>query len=152
MLIHCPHCGADTPLIAALQDDAARELVGLLASEPALFAATINYLSLFKPAKSRLSWTRALDLTKSALELDANKARLAAAMIKTTEAIRAKSGKQLKNHNYLTQVLSDLGPTGSVPGSADLQVGISVAPTSRSAKQPPQSKTAAAVQSLNDLR
>ena len=147
MLIHCPACGTDFPLVAALQDDAARELVGLLASEPALFAATINYLSLFKPAKSRLSWTRALDLTKSALELEPNRAQLAAAMIKTAEAIRAKSGKQLKNHNYLKQVLE-------APPGASLGAQASRLPCKQSCAAPAstQSKTATAVQSLNDLR
>ena len=159
MLIHCPACGTDFPLAAALQDDAARELVGLLASDPALFTATINYLGLFKPAKSRLSWGRALDLTKSALELEPNRAQLAAAMIKTAEAIRAKGGKQLKNHNYLKQVLTDLAPTGSATVAPSWSGAPSCTRQEASAaslpsqfNQQPQSKTAAAVQSLNDLR
>ena len=150
MLIHCPACGTDFPLAAALQDDAARELVGLLAPDPALFTATINYLGLFKPAKSRLSWGRALDLTKSALELEPNRAQLAAAMTKTAEAIRAKGGKQLKNHNYLKQVLTVAPSSSGAPSCTRQEASAASLPSQFN--QLPQSKTAAAVQSLNDLR
>ncbi len=103
----CPVCHAHLALDAIVQDDAARELLALLASLDAdLARAIVSYLALWRPVKQDLAWHRALRLARETLALDADAARLAAALVHTVEAIRAKGAQPpLRSHGYLRRVI-----------------------------------------------
>ena len=109
MLGRCPVCHAHISLEAVCQDEAGRELLGLLATLPGETGrALVQYLGLFRPEKRDLANDRALRLAREALALSADPARLARAMSETVEALRAKGGGPLRNHNYLRRVLEGL--------------------------------------------
>ena len=119
MLGRCPVCHSQISLEAVCQDEAGRELLGLLASLPGdTSRALVQYLGLFRPEKRDLSNDRALRLAREALALCADSLRLSAAMSETVEAIRAKSGAvPMKNHNYLRRVLEGM------PAAMPVQAG-----------------------------
>lgn len=106
----CPACHAHLALDAVAADDAARELLGLLAPLPGdLGRALVLYLALFRPARQDLRWERALRLARDVLALEADANRLCAALEVTVEAIRAKGGAlPLRNHAYLQRVAEQL--------------------------------------------
>lgn len=110
MLGRCPVCHSQISLEAVCQDEAGRELLGVLANLPGEASrALVQYLGLFRPEKRDLSNDRALRLAREALALCADSLRLSAAMSETVEAIRAKSGAvPMKNHNYLRRVLDGM--------------------------------------------
>ena len=110
MLGRCPVCHSQISLEAVCQDEAGRELLGLLANLPGETSrALVRYLGLFRPEKRDLSNDRALRLAREVLALCADSLRLSAAMSETVEAIRAKSGAvPMKNHNYLRRVLEGM--------------------------------------------
>ena len=110
MLGRCPVCHSQISLEAVCQDEAGRELLGILANLPGEASrALVQYLGLFRPEKRDLSNDRALRLAREALALCADSLRLSAAMSETVEAIRAKSGAvPMKNHNYLRQIVWQL--------------------------------------------
>ena len=114
MLGRCPVCHSQISLEAVCQDEAGRELLGLLANLPGETSrALVQYLGLFRPEKRDLSNDRALRLAREVLALCADSLRLSAAMAETVEAIRAKSGAvPMKNHNYLRRVLEGMPETG----------------------------------------
>jgi hypothetical protein len=59
MQISCPCCHTRFGLEAALADDAAREMMGLLAQLPAELSRPLAaYLGLFRPAARALAWDR----------------------------------------------------------------------------------------------
>ena len=102
----CPVCHAHIQLEAVAQDEAARELLALLAGAPGdLSRALVAYLGLFRAAKRDLSHDRAVRLAREVLALCTDSVRLATALAGTVESIRAKGGGPLKNHNYLARVL-----------------------------------------------
>lgn len=104
-----PVCHNHIALEAITQDDAARELLGLLAAAPEdLGRALVAYLGLWRPAKQDLRWDRALRLAREVLALESDPARLAWALAETVEAIRAKGGQTpIKSHGYLRRVLEN---------------------------------------------
>jgi len=113
MILSCPCCHARWPLEAALEDEAGRELLGLVAGQPVtLSRPLVSYLGLFRSPKRALSWERALRLAHEALELDGDGEALAAALSQTVEAIWAKREREparpLTNHNYLRRVLETI--------------------------------------------
>ena len=110
MLGRCPVCHSQISLEAVCQDEAGRELLGILANLPGEASrALVQYLGLFRPEKRDLSNDRALRLAREALALAPDCLRLSAAMSETVEAIRAKSGAvPMKNHNYLRRVLEGM--------------------------------------------
>ena len=110
MLGRCPVCHSQISLEAVCQDEAGRELLGILANLPGEASrALVQYLGLFRPEKRDLSNDRALRLAREVLALCADSLRLSAAMSETVEAIRAKSGAvPMKNHNYLRRVLEGM--------------------------------------------
>lgn len=116
MLGRCPVCHAHLQLEAIVQDEAARELLGVLSAlEATLARALVGYLGLFRPAKQDLRWDRALRLAREVLALEPDAARLAWALAETTEAIRAKGGQTpIKSHGYLTRVLESAPPSAAV--------------------------------------
>ena len=119
MLGRCPVCHSQISLEAVCQDEAGRELLGILANLPGEASrALVQYLGLFRPEKRDLSNDRALRLAREALALCADSLRLSAAMSETVEAIRAKSGAvPMKNHNYLRRVLEGM------PAAMPVQAG-----------------------------
>ena len=139
--LHCPNCFVElTPdtLAAACEDDATREYLGLFNTHSwELLRPLSAYIGLFRPKKSRLSWSRALKLAQEVLAMDdvhgstsvagagrtgaTNDVRMSAALIETTEAMRVKQRegrfKPLTNHNYLLRVLESL-PASIQPATA----------------------------------
>lgn len=117
----CPICHSHIQLEALIQDDAGSELLGLLSGlgRP-LARPLVQYLGLFRPAKSDLSNARALRLAQETLEL-ADRDSLVAALQDTIRSIHDKRtrGKvqPLKNHNYLKQVLATVAPEARKPAA-----------------------------------
>lgn len=139
-ICRCPVCHAHIALDAIVQDDAARELLALLAALDAdLARALVGYLALWRPAKQDLSWTRALRIARETLALDADAARLAAALSDTIDGLRAKGGQQpLRSHGYLRRVIE--GAQATAPHAAAVQTP--------HARRAPASRTAEAMRRL----
>ncbi len=146
MILHCPCCHAQFSVETIIQDEAARELLGLKGTLP---PATFSYLALFRSEKRALSWERALRLAKEIIDngqwtMDncqpstVNYQLLNEAMMETVEALRGKGKGPLKNHNYLKRVLES---RSSIAETQDL--------ASLSASRPGTSKTDAAINSLD---
>lgn len=115
----CPICHSHIQLEALIQDDAGSELLGLLSGlgRP-LARPLVQYLGLFRPAKSDLSNARALRLAQETLEL-ADRDSLVAALQDTIRSIHDKRTRgqvqPMKNHNYLKQVLATVAPEARKP-------------------------------------
>lgn len=142
MIIICPHCHTPTPLDACVEDGAARELHALLPSAGVAAGPLIVYLGLFKPRKQALRWTRAVQLAREVLDLEADRARLAAALNATAESLRDKrqapGWKPLTNHRYLLAVLDGIGDA------------VTPAPAAQGADKP-KSKAAQAADALSRI-
>lgn len=116
MRLRCPVCHAEAALEAWAEDEAARELMGLLAGlDAALGRPLVAYLGLFRSRSRALAWDRALRLAREALAL-ADSAVLAEALSETTEAMRMKREagdiRPLENHNYLKRVIESVAARG----------------------------------------
>lgn len=117
-LCRCPTCHARIDLEAAVQDEAGRELLAIMARlEPDLAKALIQYLGLFRPPKSDLTNARAVKLAEQVLCIDSGPA-MQHALLETVQAMRAKAQeagfKRLQNHNYLESVLTSVRAKGVV--------------------------------------
>ncbi len=119
----CPVCHSHIQLEALIQDDAGSELLGLLSGlgRP-LARPLVQYLGLFRPAKSDLSNARALKLAQETIALG-DRDTVTAALHDTIKSLHEKrlNGQvtPLKNHNYLRQVMATIAPSGaSAPTSA----------------------------------
>lgn len=116
-LARCPVCHARIGLDAVVQDEAGRELLGLLVKlDIEAGAALVGYISLFRSASRDLSNAKALLLAEGALALG-DLPQVVVAMRKTAEALQGKGGKPLSNHNYLKQVIDDM-TVGGLPMAA----------------------------------
>lgn len=118
MRLRCPVCHAEAALEAWVEDDAAREMMGLLSALDATLARPlVAYLGLFRSGSRALSWERALRIARDVLALDANALRLAAALSQTVEQLRVKRDagdvRPLTGHNYIKRVLEGM-PSGAV--------------------------------------
>ncbi len=149
MQLNCPCCHARFPFEAALQDDAAREVNGLLvAMQPQLLRPLISYIGLFRAAGRQLAWDRAQRLMVETLNLAPfDVPALAAALVETVAAMdekRAQAGwKPLGNHNYLKRVLeSTTARQGAAAPAGDLVA----------ARAAPKSKTGQAVVALENMK
>ncbi|WP_328184658.1 hypothetical protein [Marinobacter sp. OP 3.4] len=117
----CPICHSHIQLEALIQDDAGSELLGVLSGlgRP-LARPLVQYLGLFRPAKSDLSNARALKLAQETLAL-ADRDSLTAALQDTIRSLHEKrqrgETKPLKNHNYLKQVLATVAPEARRPAA-----------------------------------
>ena len=112
-LSRCPVCHSNLHLDALTNDEAAKEILSMLAPMDGGFArALVAYIALFRPAKSDLSFSRALKLSKEVLQLSPNKDWLRAALeetiIKLQQARSQGQHRQLTNHNYLKKVLESV--------------------------------------------
>lgn len=148
MRIKCPSCFAEFDLLSALDSEAGRSLMGLLAKlDPSLSRPLVAYLSLFRSASRALSWDRALKLAEEVLALDADKVQLSTALAKAVEILRDKQAaggwKPMSNHNYLKRVLE------GVSAQAETVV---ITPLKQESKPVYKSKTAAALMSLEGLK
>lgn len=113
MRLRCPVCHAEAALEAWAEDEAAREMMGLLSGlEATLGRALVAYLGLWRSPSRALSWERALRLAREVLALEPDAARLAAALSQTVEQLRGKreagDGRALSSHGYLTRVLEGM--------------------------------------------
>ena len=136
----CPVCHSHISVEPIVQDDAGRELLGLLATLDAdLARPLVAYLGLFRPEKQDLRNVRALQLARDVLALSAPGPRLAQALTETVESLRAKAGTPLKNHNYLRRVLDNTPQTLNALATA-------------SRATPRASKTADALNALEHLK
>lgn len=149
MRLRCPVCHAEAALEAWAEDEAAREMMALLAGLDAeLGRPLVAYLGLFRSASRALSWDRALRLAREVLALCPDSARLAAALVVTVEQLRAKRDagdvRPLTNHNYLKRVLEGVPEGGAV-------VAVHGRPCSAGQKKP-SSATMDAVQRLEHIK
>lgn len=157
MLLTCPACHARYSLDLILQDEAARELLSLSGQVGRAWPALVRYLGLFRSESRPLAWDRALRLAQEALEIPADPAALETALIETVDALRAKGGKPLKNHNYLKRVLENI-PVGAAPcgrpaGNAEaVEIMDAVGQPHGVAPTAPTSKTARAIGRLEQWK
>jgi len=124
MQITCPSCHARYHLDAALEDEAARELMALLAALPReVSRPLVQYLSLFRARTRALSWDRALRLARDTVAQHGDADVLGRALAETVEAMRAKqeqSGwRPLTSHNYLARVLESTTPQAPRPAQGE---------------------------------
>ncbi|MBF0165652.1 MAG: hypothetical protein HQM01_14310 [Magnetococcales bacterium] len=135
MLLTCPACGCQASSELWQNDNDARDVFALYASLPAeVQGETLRYLALFRPGKSKLSWSRAKRLMTELRDLviagdvvHDRKPRClctpsvwAAAMAQMVER-RDKITRPLPNHNYLVVVAYDMAQAaqeGSVQSPA----------------------------------
>jgi hypothetical protein len=106
----CPVCHSHIQLDALIQDEAGRQLLGLMSKLGYQLAPVlVSYLGLFRPAKQDLSNGRALNLAQETLALTSNQPLLAEALRETVQSIHNKrhqgENKPLANHNYLKRVM-----------------------------------------------
>lgn len=110
----CPVCHHHVNLEAVAQDEAAREMMAVVARlTPAIATSCLSYLGLFRPFKSDLNNGRALRLLTEVLDMTNNSQALCQALDQTVSNIansRNESGdsKPLSNHKYLTKVLTSI--------------------------------------------
>lgn len=137
----CPACHAHLDLSTLVQDEAARELLALMAGLDAeIGRALVLYLGLFKPAKQDLRWDRALRLCREALALSPYPTVLARAIEDTVEAIRSKGGAlPIRDHAYLRKVIAARDAM-----AAAVQSNV----RAESAQRVPSSRTSAAMLAL----
>ncbi|WIX34936.1 hypothetical protein QO259_09960 [Salinicola sp. JS01] len=112
--IRCPACHTHLTLEQIAEDEALRELMGVLADLPReVSRPLVAYLGLFRGKSRSTAYERQLRLAREALALAADTSLVGAALSETVEAIRAKrdsgENKPLTNHNYLKRVLESLG-------------------------------------------
>ncbi|GAB4173815.1 MAG: hypothetical protein Fur0039_15430 [Rhodocyclaceae bacterium] len=122
MRLRCPVCHAEAALEAWAEDDAAREMMGLLAGlDATLGRALAAYLGLFRSKSRALAWERAVRLAREVLALGVDEAVLAQALSDTVEAMRVKREagdiRPLENHNYLKRVAETVAARGAASGA-----------------------------------
>ena len=105
MILTCFCCNASGSIEAFSADSAASDFANLAGNlQPSTWRALLGYLGLFRTNR-KLAFGKALRLAQETLALDTDQARLEIAMIETVEALRQRTSKPLKNHNYLKRVL-----------------------------------------------
>ena len=96
-LCRCPICHSDIHLDALLEDDAGREMLGLISNLGSRNArALVSYIGLFRPERSALSNGRALRLMKDVLEMYQPSPLLAHALNETVQAVM-KNRRETRN-------------------------------------------------------
>lgn len=129
-LCRCPVCHSDIHLDALLEDDAGREMLGIITNLRGDNArALVSYIGLFRPEKSALSNGRALKLMQEVLEMYQPSPLLAHALNETVQAVmknrrETRNIQALSNHNYLKKVYEGAKPLFAVvrnEGKAEMQ-------------------------------
>ena len=108
-LCRCPVCHSDIHLDQLLEDEAGREILGLLTElKYGVARPLVSYIALFRPDKSALSNSRAVKLMREVLDLfPVQKKRR-----------ESRNLAPLNNHRYLMQVMETNRPLFSGTGSA----------------------------------
>lgn len=115
-LCRCPVCHSEIHLDQLLEDDAGKELLGLVSGLKSEIARPlVNYIALFRPAKSALSNSRSVKLIREVLDMYPQTPLLAHALNETVQSVSKKRREQtnmtqLTNHNYLKQVYDSQAP------------------------------------------
>ena len=119
-LCRCPVCHSDIHLDALLEDDAGREMLGIITNLRGDNArALVSYIGLFRPEKSALSNGRALKLMQEVLEMYQPSPLLAHALNENVQAVmknrrETRNIQALSNHNYLKKVYEGAKPLFAV--------------------------------------
>jgi len=156
MQLTCPCCHAHVPLEAALQDEAGRELVAMLAAmRPTLALPLVHYLGFFRPLRQQLGWGRSLRLAHEVVALHPEDTdRLMLALLEASRGLddkRAQPGwKPLGNHNYLKRVLESVqARTNGLTDGPGAAVVATAAPAGTKA---PRSQAGGALVALEGMR
>ncbi|WP_233115143.1 hypothetical protein [Aggregatibacter actinomycetemcomitans] len=119
-LCRCPICHSDIHLDALLEDDAGREMLGIITNLRGDNArALVSYIALFRPEKSALSNARALKLMQEVLEMYQPSPLLSHALTETVNGVmknrrESRNVVSLTNHNYLKKVYEGAKPLFAV--------------------------------------
>ena len=123
-LCRCPVCHSDIHLDQLLEDEAGREILGLLTElKYGVARPLVSYIALFRPDKSALSNSRAVKLMREVLDLFPPSQLLAHCLSETVNSVQKKRRESrnlapLNNHRYLMQVMETNRPLFSGTGSA----------------------------------
>lgn len=119
-LCRCPVCHSDIHLDALLEDDAGREMLGIITNLRGDNArALVSYIALFRPEKAALSNGRALKLMREVLDMYQPSQLLSHALIETANGVmknrrETRNVVALTNHNYLKKVYEGAKPLFAV--------------------------------------
>lgn len=119
MICQCPSCGAQNSLETLIEHDEAAQALSLALSFTPCGKEIVKYVSLFRPAKSKLSWSRvnkilseilpliqAGKIERNGVEIDAPLHVWQSAFEKTLLARDSGSLKTpIKTHGYLFEVI-----------------------------------------------
>jgi hypothetical protein len=95
MRLRCPCCHAEFNPESALEDAAAREMMGLLADLPREVSRPLAaYLGLWRSKSRALAWERALRVAQEALSMSHNHQQLGKALSETVESLRKKTRRR----------------------------------------------------------
>jgi hypothetical protein len=139
MNVSCPCCHAQIDLLAALEDETARDFVGWLSRQSMeIKRPLVAYLALHRSRTRAMAWERCLRIGKDVVALSAEPTRLAAALSDTVESLRRKQQADPatwrpldgRDHNYLKAVLRDL-PAAAAPITATGPAPAPAVPQSR---------------------
>ena len=129
-LCRCPVCHSDIHLDALLEDDAGREILGIITNLRGDNArALVSYIALFRPEKAALSNGRALKLMREVLDMYQPSPLLSHALTETINGVmknrrETRNVVALTNHNYLKKVYEGAKPLFAVvrnEGKAEMQ-------------------------------
>lgn len=119
-LCRCHICHSDIHLDALLENDAGREILGIITNLKGDNArALVSYIALFRPEKAALSNARALKLMREVLEMYQPSPLLSHALTETVSGVM-KNRRETRNmvalttHNYLKKVYEGAKPLFAV--------------------------------------
>lgn len=119
-LCRCPVCHSDIHLDVLLEDDAGREMLGIISNLKGDNArALVSYIALFRPEKAALSNGRALKLMREVLDMYQPSPLLSHALTETINGVmknrrETRNVVALTNHNYLKKVYEGAKPLFAV--------------------------------------
>ncbi len=148
MDIRCPCCHVAFALEQVVEDEALRELMGIITDLPReVSRPLVSYIGLFRGKSRATAYERQLRLAREVLAMHTDTLLVGVALSETVEAIRVKresgeDSRPLRNHNYLKRVVE----SQQARGTGAVQV---VPSPARPAAHGPVSKTAAALAALS---
>ncbi|CAM5521754.1 hypothetical protein [Eoetvoesiella caeni] len=146
MDIRCPCCHVTFALEQVVEDEALRELMGIIAELPReVSRPLVSYVGLFRGKTRATAYERQLRLAREVLAMHTDTLLVGVALSETVEAIRIKretgeDSRPLKNHNYLKRVVESQQARGAG--------AVQIAQPAGAAVRGPASKTAAALANL----
>jgi len=120
LTVTCPECGTHINLLHAMEDADGRRFIGLLSEvQPVVVRPLVRYLTLFKPVKQGMRWSRMYSLANELLpmikaaEIERNGThyvvppdRWASTMLALVEEPPKTLKLPLKSHGYLFTILA----------------------------------------------